>query len=421
MRGQSSFWFQYQMARFKSWFLNAAMMRLSQHLKIKRLLSHIKKNIHFYKSLNKSNFSSLPIVDKSIIQDNFSNMNAQGLTIAQGLEHPDLYVHQSAGTSGEVGTYLFSAKEMTIELASLLSKMLPVTLKPLKIGVFHLTKAPYFPYDMPHTRFDWTFFDLNQDFEKELLKFSTFAPDVIIAPVQTLCVLARMQQDKKIQIAPQKIFTTQEVLAPLAEKLISMSFEQPILPLYQCAEGWLGVTCEYGTLHMDEDQFLIEKEWIDNQRQRFIPVITTLNRYLQPLVRYRMEDILIFKSGNCPCRSPMLAVEKIVGRCEDMLYFSEFATKYGLKPIYSDNLHQAIGRVAGNIQEYQLLQYSPHHLVIKILADNFLLARHGIEIQFSKLFLSHGVKSPHLEFLPLERLPLNQTFRQTQRLAKIPL
>ncbi len=224
---------------------------------------------------------------------------------------------------------------------------------------------------------------------------------------------------KKIALYPQRVVTTQEVLTPFDEKLIASSFEQNVYQLYQCAEGWLGVTCEFGTLHLDEDQYYIEQEWIDETKHRFIPVITSLNRFVQPLMRYRMEDILTIKSNPCPCGNTHLAVEKIVGRCEDMLYFSNIGNSHNLKPIYSDNILSAMGLAGGSIEKYQLMQYSPGHLLIKVNAKNITLAKQCIKQQFEKLSQIHQVKCPLLEFAPLDKLPLNHMFRQTQRLVKI--
>ncbi|MBI2790584.1 MAG: hypothetical protein HYX61_01385 [Gammaproteobacteria bacterium] len=426
MWAKSSFWFHYQIARVKGWLQTAIVLRVKQHLRLKKVLKHIKTHIPFYQLKHFTKLGDLPIVDKTVVQDNFKDMNIlQFSTDAAALvvdeRNPDLFAHRSLGTSGIPGIYLYTHQEIIRALSSTLSKILPsFFIRPPKIAIFHLSNKPYFPKLSSSTCFEWNFFDLHQNFETDLRRLMLFAPDVIVAPVQTLCTLARLQKDKIIYLNLQKIIATQEVITAHEEKLIASSFEQNIYQLYQCAEGWLGATCEYGNFHVDEDQFYIEKEWIDESKQRFIPVITTLHRKLQPLIRYRMEDILAVKSKPCACHNPMMVFERIVGRCEDMLYFSDYSKRSALKPIYSDHIHLAINRAGGNIQKYQLLQHSPHHIIIKMQADNLELAKHCIEQQFEKLSSLHGVRCPFLEFLPLDPQPLNQMFRQTQRLIKNP-
>src|SRR5699024_2207014 len=82
-------------------------------------------------------------------------------------------------------------------------------------------------------------------------------------------------------------------------------------------EGFLGCTCQHGTLHLNEDIVHIEKEWLDDNR--FIPIITDFTRQTQPIVRYRLDDILIQRKDPCPCGSHFTAIKYIEGRCDDVL------------------------------------------------------------------------------------------------------
>lgn len=411
-------WYHYQTSRIKRWYQNSFHLGIHQQMKIQTLLEHIYAHIEFYQEFQGIPFERLPVMNKSLMQENFSVLNTYRLSAEQLKEHranhPALQIRQSAGTSGTPGTYLYSAKELIIALGDVLSKILPEGLGSQKLALFHLSKTPYFPEYAPF-RHQWCFLDLNQDFDELLGKLQAFAPTVLIAPVQTLSLLAMLQQAEKINLRPKKIITTAEVLTPIEENNISSAFQQNIHQLYQCAEGWLGVSCDYGTLHLNENLYHIEKEWVDKSQGRFIPVVTALTNFVQPIVRYQMEDILIEKT-NCPCGSPLLGVEKIVGRCEDILYFSE---RNALKPIYSDNIYQTLHQADGGIHQYQIFQDSPHHLLVKMHAENPSLARQCAKQQLEKLWSLHGVAHPTLEFAVLGARPLNQMFRQTKRLAKI--
>lgn len=418
MQQKLSIWYHYQMAQLKSGYQSHAWLRFSQKKKMAKILKHVTSKIPFYQEYAQVSFNQLPVIDKSVIQDNFDKMNAFGMSYAHARRLANrwptiLSAHQSVGTSGKPGVYLFSAHEAIASSTSVLNDMLLATwFNRQKVAFFYLNK-PYFPILNQFYFLKSKFFDLNEDFEKHLVNVLSFEPDVIVAPVQTLRILATLLREGKIFLKPKKIITTAEVLTALDESYIATAFKQNVHQLYQCAEGWLGTTCEYGTLHINEDQYFIEKEWIDNER--FVPVITALNRYIQPLVRYRMEDILVLKAKPCACGSAMLAVEKISGRCEDTLYFS--SKDQSLKPIYADNIHQALSSVCGNVHKYQLIQHSAHRLVVKIQADNFLQAMQGIEQQFEKLFSLHHLKRPLLEFVPMEELSLNQAFRKIQRVS----
>ncbi len=148
-----------------------------------------------------------------------------------------------------------------------------------------------------------------------------------MAPVQTLCTLAHLQNENKITLIPKQIISVHEVLTPLEEKLIACAFKQNVHQLYQCAEGFLGSTCEMGTLHLNEDQYYIEQEWIDDKKEKFMPVITSLNRFVQPLIRYRMNDILSVKKAPCACGSSYMAVEQIIAAAKICYIFKNVAIR----------------------------------------------------------------------------------------------
>ena len=85
-------------------------------------------------------------------------------------------------------------------------------------------------------------------------------------------------------------------------------------------------------IHLNEDGLIIEKQWIDEKR--FIPIITDLRRNVQPIIRYKMNDIL--HTTDCSCGSKMLAISAIEGRMDDLLTISKD------KVIFPDFIRRAI-------------------------------------------------------------------------------
>ncbi len=131
--------------------------------------------------------------------------------------------------------------------------------------------------------------------------------------------LAKSLREGELQISPLKILSVAEVLDPMDEQFIQETFEQKVHQVYQCTEGFLGCTCEHGTIHINEELLIMEKEYLDDHK--FIPIITDFSRKAQPILRYRLNDILTERTSPCPCGSPMLAIEKIEGRSDDIFYF----------------------------------------------------------------------------------------------------
>ncbi len=422
---QSAFWYQYQLARLKQECLPSSYQYVLAQFKLSRLQKFIKSQLPFYHDLQTLRFNQLPIIDKGVMQENFEQLNTLSMSYITAKEllmnHRAWHANQSVGTAGKSGIYLFSAMEKRNELASILSRLLPSNgIVPKKVAIFYLTPTPYFS-DIKTRCFQWQFLDLKVDPQTLVQRLESFSPDAIVAPVQMLCKLAHLQLENKISLNPKKLISVHEVLTPIEEKLISTTFKQNVHQIYQCAEGFLGTTCEMGTLHLNEEQYFIEPEWIDEKKQKFIPVITSLNRFVQPLVRYRLHDILSQRTTPCPCGSTHMAIESIIGRCEDMLYFQKIGNSGALKLIYSDEIHQVIGRASGGIEKYQFIQHSPLQLEIRIQAKNTQLAKNCISQQLEKLTQLFGVRCPYIEFVSLDFPPICDLFRQTMRLVKHPI
>lgn len=411
--------YHYHKIRWQRWYQSYFLQYFSK-LKLRRILRYAVKKIPYYADWNLAGFDALPIVDKTTILDNFKMLNCLALSYEDALiqakkDNTHFTIRQSFGTSGTKGLYISSHTESIKALEILLKKMSLLSDSTCKVALFYFSHEPYFS-DMHLTkRVEWHYLNLHQDFEKLCIELKTFSPDVLIAPVQTLSHLARLKRENKISLSLKKVFATAEVLTPAEEQNIRESFGLPIHQLYQCAEGWLGATCEYGTLHLNEHSFLIEKEWVDKDNLRFIPVITALDRFVQPLIRYRMEDILVEKNQPCLCGDPSLAIETISGRCEDILYFPKKFNHLMLIPIYPDTIYHVLDPLKGGIEKYQLFQYSPHHLVMKMQTQDFTRAIAWVEQKFLRLCEEFQVKKPTIRFMPLEIPPLNKMFRQTLR------
>ena len=98
----------------------------------------------------------------------------------------------------------------------------------------------------------------------------------------------------------------------------------------------------HGTVHLNEDLLVIEREVIDAASGRFVPIVTDLWRTSQAVIRYRMGDVLVPRRGPCPCGSVLAGVERIEGREDDVLTLPE-ARGESLLPVFADAVRAAGG------------------------------------------------------------------------------
>jgi putative adenylate-forming enzyme len=166
------------------------------------------------------------------------------------------------------------------------------------------------------------------------------------------------------------IISFAEVLHSNDAEVLKSTFNAPIREVYQCTEGLLGVSCEFGTMHLNEDNLIVDAEWIDEQH--FRPIITDFTRKSQPVIRYRMSDVLKIKQQPCPCGSQFLAIEEILGRDDDVLWI------HG-KRIFPDVLSRKIALATEAFSRYEIVQTSPTTFDIGIQSARFDETKSAIE------------------------------------------
>jgi phenylacetate-CoA ligase len=95
------------------------------------------------------------------------------------------------------------------------------------------------------------------------------------------------------------------------------------------------------------------------------PVVTDLWRRTQPIIRYRLNDVVRLAPAPCPCGSPFRVIEAIEGRCDDLCYF--FDNAGARRPVFPDTLRRAILLASAAILDYTILQVRDGQLQIRLL------------------------------------------------------
>ena len=213
-----------------------------------------------------------------------------------------------------------------------------------------------------------------------------------------LLKLAQAQKEGRIALKPVKIVSIAETLDPLDEKFISSVFGQKIHQVYQCTEGFLGITCDHGTLHLNEDMSQIEPDWLDEEKTKFMPVITDFTRKSQPLIRYRLNDILTVKKDPCPCGSVLTALECIEGRMDDLIYFLD--EKKERVTVFPDFLRRAMIQAHSGIETYLIRQQEEGNLTISVQCEETLRSEveNRIREEAEKLSNRVSAQMPGLTF-----------------------
>ncbi len=197
-------------------------------------------------------------------------------------------------------------------------------------------------------------------------------------------------------IKPDKIISVAEVLENSMRDRVEDRFPCKLHEIYQATEGYIASSCSHGNLHINEDILIVEKEWIDKESGRFAPIITDLNRRTLPIIRYRLNDILIEEKASCPCGSHFTRLQKIEGREDDMLWLPH-STNGSLVAIFPDLIRRAMYICQTQVSDYRIAQ---HGGVISFTykSDDAAKAEQDITATLTELFTGLNVDKPEINF-----------------------
>lgn len=335
-----------------------------QQKKLNKLLTKVSHTIPYYHSYTGQELNTYPIIDKKQFLHHFAQINRLGLSLQQCETHALTAEHNrnfspqlkgisvglSSGTSQRRGVFMVSQEEQAQWAGYIIAKNIPFTFKQTKVALF--LRANSNLYEASNGKLiQFRFFDLTIELETLMGELEKFSPDILIAPAHVLGMIAQ----HKPGIHPSKIISVAEVLEDATRKQVEHNFQQPVYEIYQATEGYLASTCKHGSLHLNEDIVIIEKEWLCRESGRFIPIITDLNRHTLPIIRYRLDDVLIEDPRPCACGSSFTRLKKIEGRTDDMLWLTCINTGK-LKSVFPDLIRRAMYLGEHPIDDYTITQ-----------------------------------------------------------------
>ncbi|HVF59213.1 MAG TPA: F390 synthetase-related protein [Thermoanaerobaculia bacterium] len=354
-----------------------------QRRRLRRALRHARKSFPFYRDVPAGGLEAFPVLDKAAWLAAFRELNAPGLEleecrrIAAEAERSrdfsrlegDLAVGLSTGTSGRQGVFLASPQERAKWAGVMLAKALPGRRlgENARIALFLRAGSPLYS-TLATGRIRFRYFDLRRPLAELMPEVESFDPTVLAAPPQILRLLSAALAARRLRLAPRRVYSIAEVLDPHDEASIGAAFSLPVHQIYQASEGFLGITCEAGRIHLNEDLLVVEKEYLDRATGRFVPVITDLHRRTQAILRFRLGDVLVESREPCPCGSPFLAVDRIEGRFDDVLALpsANGPSDGRLSPLFADYVTRAVLGASPAIADFRCVQEEPGFLVLAL-------------------------------------------------------
>lgn len=399
-------------ARYLRHFRTRKALRSYQKQRVLRQLAYFKEHSPYFKALSVHSFEDfrkLPLMNKGFMMEHFNALNCVGIDRDEALSLAidgekqrefseklgGISVGLSSGTSGARGLFLVSDRERELWAGTVLAKFLPKgRLFGHRIAFFlRADNNLYETIDSKLIRF--RYFDLLRDMGENLSELADYRPTLLVAPPSALLCIARAMERRELRIKPEKVISVAEVLRAEDAAYLKAQFGLSVIhQAYQCTEGFLGYVCECGNFHLNEELVLIEREYLD--AHRFVPIVTDFTRQSQPIVRYRLNDILVEKRGHCPCGNPATMIRYIEGREDDVFYFAGIHRNE--VAVFSDFISRCVIYAEG-VQNYKVLQDGKAHVTVFLERESSATSAQ-IRREFARLAEKMKFHCPEIAFAP---------------------
>lgn len=366
--------------RRTQWAKQNAIVKL-QEKKLRSLIRHAYENVPFYHRLFKKlglypddiktikDLAKLPVITKKDIRINFDDLMARGCNERKILDFTSgstgeplkFYVTKTARsweTAAELRAYEWAGYNLGDKYALIWGA---------PFDVKKLTKLSDELINFFERRIVLNSYNMSEEsmhiFASKLVKFK---PKIIRGYSSALYLIANFIKRQGIEgIRPTAIITTAEKLFIYERKIIEKAFQCEVFDFYGSREvGAIASECsEHIGHHISAENVIIE--FVDDGHVSPNEVgeilVTNLNNYAMPLIRYANGDMGIPLDEECPCGRGLPLIKSIEGRVSDILCIDngKFISAPAFVYIFKDL----------PIKQYQLVQETKEKILVNIVKD----------------------------------------------------
>ncbi len=210
------------------------------------------------------------------------------------------------------------------------------------------------------------------DLARYLRKLNRFRPTWFYGYVSMLSEFAdyALQHPERWRLDLDCVVTTSEVLTEPVRQKLARAFRTRVFNEYGCGElGTIAHECEAGSLHLSDENMLVEildGERVCDPGESGEIVVTELNNYAMPLIRYRTGDFGALGTGTCKCGRTLAVLEGLHGRAYDMVRTRRGQLFHGEFMIY---IFEDIKRRQQGIKQFQVVQQDLDRFLVRIVPE----------------------------------------------------
>jgi len=215
-------------------------------------------------------------------------------------------------------------------------------------------------------------FDMSsQRMDEYLDEWDRYRPAALYGYPSSIALLVEHAEQRGRRLDTRRleaVFVTGEVCYPHHRDTIASYFGVPVADGYGSREaGFIAHQCPQGNMHVCAENVIVE---IVSGEGDTVPigetgeiVVTHLDAYAMPLIRYRTGDTGRLEPGRCACGRGLPLMDVVQGRSTDFLHLPDGTVKHALSIIYP--LREMRG-----VRRFRVTQHADYSVTVDVVADD---------------------------------------------------
>ena len=372
-----------EMKKFQS--LSKQEISQYQSERLKELLAHAIKNVPAYKDLdheliNSISSSAEAIQHFPILTKKYFNQNSESY-VSNTVDRSQLIANRTGGSTGEPTRFYLD--RVTVEHFEA-ARWLGLSWSGIQIGdpsvmvwgsSIELSKNQSQIHQLKEVllknRTIISAYDLKEEsIRKYLDQIHSFKPNYLYGYPSALALLAELmiRNNLRLRIKLNAVVTTAETLQPQQREVIEKAFNCKVINEYGARDGGIiAYECPEGNMHISAKNCYLEVVDIHTKQplgynEKGLLLVTDLNNYSMPRIRYQLGDVASLSDKPCGCGNHLPILGSLEGREDDVFVAHDGSYVHG----------NYFNQVMWNLESfsgYQLIQHTHEDVSLKLVKN----------------------------------------------------
>lgn len=367
-----------------------------QERALRRLIAHAYARVPHYRRLfdsegirpegisSLSDLRKVPILTKDMVRAGYP-----GDILASGVDRSACSPRMTSGSSGRKLEVMLDHRVAALYRLMQLRQLIELGYRPWDTMAYVRFSPPVTNIVLQRIRLFRRFFiPLEWGPERQAEEVLRARPLIINAYPSVLYLLAKtLGRGNGRRLKLKFLMSNSELLTAHARKYVEDVFGCRVYDDYSCLEfSAIAFECRMQNLHIAADNVIVE---VLDDKGDSLPagepgriVVTSLNNYSMPYIRYEIGDVGTLSGEECPCGRCFPVLKAIVGRCDDFLVMPSGQLIDPQTVVFQIE-------TIPEIREFRIIQQEDGSLTVSIVPEGaveFLRIREEITAKLKALF-----------------------------------